>query len=394
MGQKKRVFLCKKFQLRACWAQGNCNGIHADRRRVAELRAKYPPPTDSVEQRIVIFSEADDDTFSVPLSKLECTAGLKALVANGGVLSVDGEDDTGIALDSLPHGVLCPHTLATRCPRRGDCALLHVDRVYAMQTLSIRRARCCGQAKCAQRDGGSASPLSYPLRAGGQQWTHFELVGGSGEEFPRSLLAVTKGLFEACEASTHTDGVLRLRVSSLCRRHSRRVCKWARHCNNIHMCRAALPCDIKQTLTTEFVTSHLRAAVDRNGSSPVADDAGTPQCVPVAESSANPRHSPEVEPDAPAGQQIVVVPQVPQAAAPRMMPVFVQGAPPQVMHQPFPTPMMLQQPAGPVMYAAAPQQLQPMQNVQTVYVATQPQAAVMLAHQLPMAPGGVWSPQP
>eukprot|EP00659_Diplonema_papillatum_P002664 gene2664-4143_t len=83
LGGNKRVFLCKKYQARQCRAQGKCNSIHADRKKVAVLRQQHPVPESVKKSEVVIdviSPEDGNESFNVPCDRVHKSEGLRVLL--------------------------------------------------------------------------------------------------------------------------------------------------------------------------------------------------------------------------------------------------------------------------------------------------------------------------
>eukprot|EP01064_Diplonema_japonicum_P032951 TRINITY_DN634_c0_g2_i1.p1 TRINITY_DN634_c0_g2~~TRINITY_DN634_c0_g2_i1.p1 ORF type:complete len:343 (+),score=32.11 TRINITY_DN634_c0_g2_i1:88-1116(+) len=215
VGGNKRVFLCKKYQARQCRAQGKCNSIHADRKKIGSLRRENPvtPEAKLSEKTVEIYSESDQEKFSVPLDRLQPTKGLS-----------DGS--------------------TTLCMTQGcsdvACLCIHVDSSYLRHLRNMWKMPCCGKTTCT----GSPVP-TYPTIQG-RSWSSFKICdGGRGAAWNQSLLAPTKGLQDICnlavEMGSFKDGVLAIPMNRVCRPHQRKTCKWDSGCNNVHICRVKMP---------------------------------------------------------------------------------------------------------------------------------------------------------
>eukprot|EP01059_Diplonema_ambulator_P036604 TRINITY_DN917_c0_g2_i1.p1 TRINITY_DN917_c0_g2~~TRINITY_DN917_c0_g2_i1.p1 ORF type:complete len:320 (+),score=61.19 TRINITY_DN917_c0_g2_i1:90-1049(+) len=214
LGGNKRVFLCKKYQARQCRAQGKCNSIHADRRKVARLR-DLNPVVESEQLDIDVYCKEDNVTYVIPFERIRHGPGRDKIKTEG---------------------------RAALCSKEGclGCAEAHVDPSYMKHVRVMYRAPCCGQAAC---NGGEAVTQTYPALGGVKEIRVFRV--GDGEKnavLPKVMLAVTRGLHQLCsESAQPRSGCVHIPMLRVCRPHFKRNCKWGADCNNVHICRKRQP---------------------------------------------------------------------------------------------------------------------------------------------------------
>eukprot|EP01059_Diplonema_ambulator_P031843 TRINITY_DN598_c0_g12_i1.p1 TRINITY_DN598_c0_g12~~TRINITY_DN598_c0_g12_i1.p1 ORF type:complete len:428 (+),score=120.05 TRINITY_DN598_c0_g12_i1:55-1338(+) len=223
-GANKRAFLCKKYQARQCRAQSKCNSIHADRKRITQLRAENPTDK-SVPVEVTVYHPTEDETFSVPTERILKTEGYHKHVAGP---NARPKDPTGKRLVCVKHE-------SEGCD--GACGDIHIDVAYLRHVRSMWKSPCCSQASCGC-DADAASRL--PLLSGSREWKNFKIIdGGKGAAWPKAMITYTKGLKDLCEEE-HTDTLI-IPMTRVCRPHQKKACKWGLDCSNVHICRKKLP---------------------------------------------------------------------------------------------------------------------------------------------------------
>eukprot|EP00659_Diplonema_papillatum_P007690 gene7690-11801_t len=220
-GNTKRPFLCKKYQARQCRAQATCNSIHADRKRVAALRAANPTDR-QLPVEIQVQCPVEAETFAVPVERVHPSAGFDALCK-----ALAGK----AKLSEV--GILCKEFEVHPCAT--DCRCIHVDVAYLRHVRSMWKMPCCSQSKsCCE----GAEPLADDQHPCGPPTFR---VGESGVKTPKALLAVTRGLYAIAGEAPRGAGVLTIPTLRVCRPHQKKACKWGSDCNNVHVCRSRQP---------------------------------------------------------------------------------------------------------------------------------------------------------
>eukprot|EP00659_Diplonema_papillatum_P012897 gene12897-19888_t len=240
----KRVFLCKKYQARQCRAQNKCNSIHADRKKISELREQFPASEDAIksEKHVEVYSELDNERFSVPLDRVIETAGshlmtrMNSIDDSQGSVSSAGGSMSGVGIVCQLHDQKVPN-----CPMGNMCENIHIDPAYLRHTKSMWKMPCCSQQECpGNHNTSSKKQLAFPKLSGNRSWEFFQVTEGSCTGLhPALAVTPTKGLKELCEAET--GDVLSIPPTNVCRPHQRKACKWGVDCNNVHICRIQLP---------------------------------------------------------------------------------------------------------------------------------------------------------
>ena len=278
LGSNKRAFLCKKYQVRQCRAQGKCNSIHADRKKIAQLRTLHPVTEDvkESEQTLDVYSEEDGEAITVPLDRIKKTVGLALLLRSG-----------------YEKGILC--SLNSECELE-NCPNLHVEPSYLRHLRVMWRMPCCGQQSCREESGIEPKTETYPLLAGVKEMRVLRVGNGSQNVvLPKVMVTVTKGLRELCDISSQPrSGCVHVPMLRICRPHQRRSCKWGEDCNNVHICRKRQWDAIsgssgkgKSNRSTQSVisSSHSEShCSDSNSSGEITSPAASVKSNPVSES--------------------------------------------------------------------------------------------------------------
>eukprot|EP01060_Flectonema_neradi_P040567 TRINITY_DN9293_c0_g1_i1.p1 TRINITY_DN9293_c0_g1~~TRINITY_DN9293_c0_g1_i1.p1 ORF type:complete len:359 (+),score=50.68 TRINITY_DN9293_c0_g1_i1:47-1123(+) len=205
MGCKKRAFLCKRYQMKQCRARKRCNSIHADRAKIATLRAQYPGcgGLPDGEAFLDIYSEEDKDYLSVSVERIRKT---RASEIGALILCCENSD----------------------CERKESCDRIHIESAYLKRLRTMHRMPCCNQhseIKEGDRPLSELRPNALLLVIDVQQIA----------ELPISSAAETKGLRELAENGEGDN--IQIPLDRICRLHQRKACKWGPECNNIHICR-------------------------------------------------------------------------------------------------------------------------------------------------------------
>eukprot|EP01064_Diplonema_japonicum_P014785 TRINITY_DN2249_c0_g1_i1.p1 TRINITY_DN2249_c0_g1~~TRINITY_DN2249_c0_g1_i1.p1 ORF type:complete len:400 (+),score=101.08 TRINITY_DN2249_c0_g1_i1:44-1201(+) len=221
-GVNKRAFLCKKYQARQCRAQGKCNSIHADRKKIAQLRAENPTDK-SIPVEVSVYNAVEDEVFSVPTERILKTDAYFVHVVKNGKSREPFER------------IVCVKHETEGCD--GSCGEIHIDVAYLRHVRSMWKAPCCSQPACSAAT--DASPR-FPMLQNCREWKHFRVSdGGKGAVWQRSLITYTKGLHDICD--NEMDSVLTVPMNRVCRPHQKKACKWGLDCGNVHICRKKMP---------------------------------------------------------------------------------------------------------------------------------------------------------
>eukprot|EP01064_Diplonema_japonicum_P032950 TRINITY_DN634_c0_g1_i1.p1 TRINITY_DN634_c0_g1~~TRINITY_DN634_c0_g1_i1.p1 ORF type:complete len:340 (+),score=46.57 TRINITY_DN634_c0_g1_i1:79-1020(+) len=218
LGGNKRVFLCKKYQARQCRAQGKCNSIHADRKKVSKLREDNPVSETAAEQiEVDVYSTDENTSYVIPLERIKADAASKEIFRSTGKAVLCSNENCG-----------------------NECENAHIDCSYLKHVKQMHKAPCCGQAVC---NGGEPLPQKYPFLKGVKEIRVFRVGDGDRTSvLPKVMLCVTKGLQQLCDESAQPkSGCVHIPMLRVCRPHFKRACKWGPDCNNIHLCRKRQP---------------------------------------------------------------------------------------------------------------------------------------------------------
>ena len=234
-GGCKRVFLCKKYQAKLCRAEAMCNSIHACRRKVSEMRKLYPSSEN--EAGVKVFSEADDERFDVPVSRVHQTAGSFEALARLQMAATSANPSS-----TMPYYLLCTAFENRACFKGDQCEKVHVDPRYLHSMRALWGVPCCGDPTCPSGSSIAADLPGVATEEGVMPWTHFSIQRAPAAE--KGRLANTKGLKDLLATLRHGalyKDVVQIPSAKLCRPHLRRQCKWGPDCNNVHLCRMRLP---------------------------------------------------------------------------------------------------------------------------------------------------------
>ena len=203
MGCRKRAFLCKRYQMKQCRARKRCNSIHADRAKIATLRAQYPGcgGLPDGEAFLDIYSEEDKDYLSVSVERIRKT---RASEIGALVLCADNSD----------------------CERKESCDRIHIESAYLKRLRTMHRMPCCDQ----HGEVNSDQVLSQERPDAVLRVMDDHQIA----RLPICSAAETKGLRELAESG---DVDIQIPLDRICRLHQRKACKWGPECNNIHICR-------------------------------------------------------------------------------------------------------------------------------------------------------------